>query len=92
MKRSVKIFLISILYIGLLQTSQAQTRYHYDPLGRLVRVDYQDQNSVIYEYDRLGNRRRVEVVETSSAPDASSLGGQRIIFVPIGGISAIAIE
>jgi len=51
------------------------TRYAYDGMDRLTRVEYPDGRTVEYEFDDLGNRARmVEVVGVPGAGDASPGG------------------
>ena len=71
-----------ILFLGMIfmaMTLKAQTvKYSYDKLGRVIKEDYSDSNSVTYTYDAVGNRltervtnacasRPIPIVSASSA-------------------------
>lgn len=102
--KNVYLVLMIILLAGL-PTAQAQTgavEYEYDALGRLDRVIYTEDNSVIeYTYDENGNRTEVLIQragETSVEPeveggDGASTDSPQIIVVPngSGGYSIIAV-
>ena len=79
---------LSVSSLALMGSAVAQNpktvSYQYDELGRLIAVDYGDDESQTYEYDAAGNRTKVDVVasDTSSFSigDASATEGQDLVF------------
>ena len=61
----------SVGVVGLIAPTFATetTQYWYDPLGRVVRVQFQDGSTVVYSYDAAGNR--TQVARTSSPPSTA---------------------
>jgi|APTNR8051073442_1049403.scaffolds.fasta_scaffold06128_3 YD repeat-containing protein len=66
-------FLIAMVAIGLVETSQAapaSATYAYDGRGRLVSVTYDGGKTITYIYDAAGNRVREVVTVPSAAAQA----------------------
>ncbi|QLH38089.1 MAG: hypothetical protein HWD60_02625 [Defluviicoccus sp.] len=69
--KSLECFLIGIVAIGVVQTSQAaplSATYTYDGRGRLVSVTHDGGKTITYTYDAAGNRVREMVTVPSAAP------------------------
>ena len=66
---------LGVICVGMLIATSAvsgETKYEYDPLGRLVKVTYSDGSTVAYSYDQAGNR--VAVTTMASAPSGNKWG------------------
>ena len=57
--------------------SAAVLTYQYDTLNRLTRVERSDGSVTVYEYDELGNRKRMVVTNNTSVPRAIFLAHPR---------------
>lgn len=65
------------LLLSLSFSALAET-YSYDELGRLTKVVYDDNTSITYRYDSMGNRTQARVgkeTPASNAPEGGSSGG-----------------
>jgi len=85
-KTGLKLGLLALVAFG--TASQADTKYEYDQLGRLIKVEYKNDQGTKYFYDAAGNRASTVTDSTSSLPDAPPKS-VNMITVPIGGMTVI---
>jgi len=64
---------LALVLIGLWPCNVNAAKYEYDGLNRLVRVVYDENTSIEYTYDAVGNRLRKLVVEPPN-PDINLSG------------------
>lgn len=77
-KYSIGLLLPSVISLLLMLlpvvTALAET-YTYDAQGRLTKVVYDDNSSITYSYDSMGNRTAAKAVEVDSSGSGSSSSG-----------------
>ena len=78
------LFVFVGLLIGLWPSSANAARYEYDPLNRLTRVVYDENTSIEYSYDSVGNRTRRLVIEPPN-PDINRSG--KVNFADFAGLA-----
>lgn len=80
--------IILLVFVGLLigfwPSSSNAAKYEYDPLNRLTRVVYDENTSIEYSYDSVGNRTRELVIEPPN-PDINLSG--RVNFIDLAGLA-----
>lgn len=87
MKVAPALLLISLAFSS---SVSAETKYTYDKLGRLVKVEYDNNQGTKYFYDAAGNRVST-VTDTKANIDQLTAPPKPInmINVPMGGMSLI---
>ena len=69
--------------VGMAQTVN-ETKYTYDALGRVTKVEYPKGAIINYQYDKAGNRTQVAVVGGTPAQ-------VKVVVLPISGFVVIPI-
>ncbi|HEY4760229.1 MAG TPA: hypothetical protein VIH42_06595 [Thermoguttaceae bacterium] len=65
--------IILLVFVGLWPCNTNAAKYEYDPLNRLIRAVYDENTSIEYSYDSVGNRTR-ELVIAPPNPDLNLNG------------------
>lgn len=102
MKRTSRaLSLVQIIFLPLALNLASQsvagqvTRYEYDALGRLIKVERERPNNTLeeaeYTYDAAGNRTRVETSDQGSGGGNGNGGGpqQGFVVTPLSGYTLI---
>lgn len=89
-KKKLTLSLIALSTIIIPTSGLSETRYEYDKLGRLVKVEYKNAQGSKYFYDAAGNRASTvtdniaNIDQLNSPPKPTNL-----ITLPMGGLSVI---
>jgi YD repeat-containing protein len=67
--RPILLPVLGLFLVSLLALPAYSERFHYDAVGRLVRVIYDDLSSITYEYDANGNLLSVTTTAAGPAGD-----------------------
>ena len=79
--RSLVAFALCLLGVLVVSSHAGTVNCHYDPLGRLTRVDYPDGGLIRYAYDAAGNRVSFKVVPGGPGVDSDSDGLPNVLEI-----------